>query len=203
MFKLSHPNLLSSTVVGKDTYDHIWKQDFLTVHLPWKINQLRAYARYDLNLDRHRHKVGAALDISTMVAARLLLEFLGVKYSSGKLHDHRMDQARPRSERPRHDVTVEAFSLEPVKREEVEKIPGVKLFLHRADKIVHCTWDGREKDGWEVREQVALAIEALMREHFYAPLGEQVIDLNDLCANDRCQCDQHKRTKPRFVLGER
>jgi hypothetical protein len=193
MFKLNHPNLRSSTVVGKDTYEPAWKREFLTVHLPWKISQLRAHSRYEGKLDRHRHKVGAALDISTMVAGRLLLEFMGVRYSGGQLQEHRMDKDRPRGERRRHDVTVEAFSLVPVTLDDVEQIPDVRLFLHRADKIVHCTWDGREVDGWEVREPVALAIEELMRRHFYEPLGEQVVDLDDLCAHKLCQCYQHKR----------
>jgi len=195
MFNLSHPNLLSTTVVGKDSYDPDWKSEFLRIHLPWKISQLRAYARYDRQLDLHEHKVGAALDISTMVAGRLLLEFLGVQYMGGSLKENRMDRARYRVERTRHDVTVEAFDLAPVAVNEVEQIANVKLYLHRADKIVHCTWDGREVDGWHVREPVALAIEELMRKHFYEPLGENLLDLNDICVNNLCTCDRYKRKK--------
>jgi len=155
-----------------------WKENFIHVHMPWKISQLRAYIKYG-TLDSKDRKIGAALDLSTSVAGRMLLEFLGIRLGGESLK-----KKTPTN----HDIWIKHFDKEPVNIKAELKDEDQKVlidFLHRSNKIAHVTYDFRmeddgKRDGHESIPDAVRIIERLLKDHFYTPLGLELLDCDDL-----------------------
>lgn len=155
-----------------------WKETFIQVHLPWKISQLRAYTKYG-SLDNSRRKIGPALGLSTCVAGRMLLEFLGIRLGKEGL------TVKEPSE---HDICLKHFI--PEADDVLEGIDATDRkvlveFLHYSNKIAHVTYDFRmeklgKRDGHESIPAAVRIIERLLKHHFYSPLGLEMLDSDDL-----------------------
>jgi len=134
--------------------------------LEWKLAQLEAYCS---NCRLHK-TLGPALELSTCVAGRSLLEFIGIRVNW---------QAPPYELRPKkkqgHDVNCEDFGIAPFPIETLSSSDREILsnFIIRAHRIAHFTRDDEpDRHNWTCL--AVPLINRLFKEHFYDQVKDRI-----------------------------
>ncbi len=158
-------------------------EQFFIEHLPHKLAALESYPRHSQELSNSnaepvaKAQISAALSYGCIVAGRLLLEFLGVTYSTKtKELSYRVAEDKPKKE---FDVYVDHLGGTFVRKEDLSDVDmGVlKGFLHAANRSAHLTWDDRKRDGHEDINAATTIILRLMHSSLYLPTKRQKVEV--------------------------
>lgn len=145
------------------TLPNLTQKDF-----DWKLQQLRAYCPKKNH--RYHAQLGPALELSTCIAGRQLLEFLGIKVKWQNSIPLLSSHVSPDTRTPL-DVHVSHYkelgvSVYPLPSSDSEEHRILANFLLRAHRIAHLTSHEAE-DRNEATCPGAELVDKIFHEHFY------------------------------------